>query len=330
MRLTGCVAGWRVGLAFVPCVLGVLLCGCGEGGSPAREPAREAGPVRVVVSVAPLSGLVSALLPDDVEVRVLVPAGGSPHGYEPTPGDIAAVGRADLVVLVGMGIESGLPASVREGPRVLSMGGVLGLDTGAGAHDHNHHDHGHDHGHDHDHAHAGEDPHLWLDPVLVESFLPKLADGVVTALERAGGDASVAGPVGARLARLLTDVREVDAAYREALSAHEGAVVITQHAAWSRLTDRYGLVVASEIQAAEDSGPSSGRLAELVTTARELGVRAILTEPQLNRSVAERLGAQLGVPVGTIDPLGSGDWSGMMLGNLSEIVSVLEGTGDGG
>ncbi|MFG0244149.1 MAG: metal ABC transporter substrate-binding protein [Phycisphaerales bacterium JB054] len=316
--------GWVVSVGWLMAVLSLgLVVGCGS----RAETPREAGPVRVVVSVPPLASLVESLLPGGAEVRVLVPPGGSPHGFAPSPSDIASVGRADLVVLVGMGIESGLPASVREGARVLSMAGALGLQAADDDHD----DHGHSHDHDHDHAaHGGADPHLWLDPSLVEAFLPELAEGVVRALERAGADAATSGAVAGRLAGLLAEVREVDAVYRERLAAHEGAVLITQHAAWSRLTDRYGLVVASEIQVAEQTGPSAGRMAEIVRTAEARGVRAVLTEPQMNRAVAERLAEKLGVPLGTLDPLGTGDWAGMMYGNLDALVSALGGDADTG
>ncbi len=309
---------WALVAMFLGAVgLGVmgLVPGCGSSAETPRTP----GSVRVVVSIPPLVGLVEALLPPEAEVRVLVAPGQSPHAYEPTPSDIAAVGRADLVVLVGMGIESGLPASVREGPRVVSMGGVLGLETAAAPG----HDHGHQHSDDGGHNHAGPDPHLWLDPALVESFVPELATAVRAAMERTGAEAAALEAVSDRAEVLLADVRAVDAAYRERLAAHRGAVVITQHAAWSRLFDRYGIAVASEIQLAE-TGPSAGHLAGLVQTASGLGVRAVLTEPQLNRAVAERLAEQLGVPIGTLDPLGSGDWTAMMLGNLDMLAVVLD------
>ncbi|MDQ7013364.1 MAG: metal ABC transporter substrate-binding protein [Planctomycetota bacterium] len=304
-----------------------LLPGCGSKADAPGTP----GEVRVVVSIPPLVGLVEALLPPGARVRVLVAPGQSPHAYEPTPSDIAAVGRADLVVLVGMGIEAGLPASVRDGTRVLSMGVVLGIDPGdadepAQGHAHRDdepHDHNHDHNHDHIHDHVGADPHLWLDPVLVESFVPELAAAVRAAMERGGNDTAALEGVAERADVLLESIRAVDSAYRERLAAHRGAVVITQHAAWSRLTDRYGIKVASEIQVAE-TGPSAGHLAELVQTASGLGVRAVLTEPQLDRAVAERLAAQLGVPLGTLDPLGSGNWTAMMLGNLDVLTEVLD------
>ncbi|MFG0260262.1 MAG: metal ABC transporter substrate-binding protein [Phycisphaerales bacterium JB041] len=324
--------GWgvRVGWLWAAAAL-VLAAGCGpREDSPREERPRESGAVRVVVSVPPLASLVRSMLPADAEVRVLVPPGGSPHGFAPSPSDIAAVARADLVVLVGMGIESGLPASLHQGSRAIWMAEAVGVQAAAD-HGHSHDDHGHAHGHGDEHAaHGGADPHLWLDPSLVEAFLPELAERVVGALERAGASDAETGAVGARLAALLTEVRAVDGAYRERLAAHRGAVITTQHAAWSRLTDRYGLVVASEIQVAEQAEPSAGRMAEIVRTAEERGVRAVLTEPQMNRAVAGRLAEQLGVPLGMLDPLGTGDWTAMMRANLDALVAVLGGDADGG
>lgn len=294
------------------------MAGCGAASDPPPTPR----PAQVVVSIPPLQGLVEALLPAGAEVRVLVAPGQSPHTYEPTPSDVAAVGRADLVVLVGMGIEAGLPSSARDGPRVLSMAAALGIDPGdvdTGEQEHEHHN---DHDHDHVHGHSGLDPHVWLDPVLVESFVPELAAAVRTALDRAGADAAAIEGVSDRADALLESVRAVDRAYRERLGNDGGAVVITQHPAWSRLFDRYGIVIASEIQLAE-SGPSAGHLAELVQTAKARGVRAVLSEPQLDGAIAERLAAQLGVPLGMLDPLGSGDWAGMMRRNLDVLTEVL-------
>lgn len=312
--------GWKRLAAWASAVVAMgAVLGCGGEGPAAAERAREPGPVRVVVSIPPLQGLVGTLAPEDAEVRVLIPPGRSPHGYEPTPADLAGAGRADLVVLVGMGIESGLPPSLLERAEVLEMAAALGIE-GEG-HDHAH-DHGHDHAHDHAHDHGdpGSDPHLWLDPVLVEQFVDALTSEVSRAVERAGGDPLA---VEARREALLADVRAVHEAYGDRLAAHAGAVLITQHAAWGRLADRYGLVIASDIQLAEQSEPSSARLAELVGLAEERGVQAVVSEPQLNRAVAERLAEQIGVPVAVLDPLGSGDWAGTMMANLEALERVL-------
>jgi ABC-type Zn uptake system ZnuABC Zn-binding protein ZnuA len=284
--------------------------GCERGAQAPREP----GPVRVVVSIPPLAGLCRALLPDDAEVRVLVEAGRSPHGFEPTPSDIAAIGRADLVVLVGMGIESFLPASVRSGERVVVMAEAIGVSEGdAPAHE----------GHEHAHGEGDADPHLWLDPVLVERFLPTLAERVGEILPRAGVGAEGLEAARAAVALQRARVLAIDEAYRRRLAPHAGAAIITQHAAWSRLAVRYGLEVVGVIQPSEAVEPSPGQLAEVIAAGKEHRVRAVFTESQLDARLARRVAEQLGASVGTLDPLGRGDWEAMMQENLDTLVGVI-------
>lgn len=302
MRSVGLILGLILGMVLTPA--------CQRAADPPREP----GPIRVVVSIPPLEGLCRPLLPDDAEVRVLVQAGRSPHGFEPTPSDIAAIGRADLVVLVGMGIESSLPPSVRSGERVLAMAEALGIEEAGGqAHA------------DHDHAHAegDADPHLWLDPVLVEAFIPTLAERVREVQLRAGSGGPTEEPVRDAAAAQLERVRAIDREYREQLAPYAGAAIITHHAAWSRLAGRYGFQIVGVIQQAEEIEPSPGQLAEVIAAGREHRVVAVFTESQLDARLANRVAEQIGAPVGTLDPLGHGDWEAMMRENLGTLVTLM-------
>ena len=304
----------RLVLAILASVV-LVAPGCQRGPDQPRDP----GPMRVVVSIPPLEGMVRAVVPGDAEVRVLVEPGRSPHGFEPTPSDIAAIGEADLVVLVGMGIESFLPASVRTGDRVITMADALGIE----ADDHAGHDHG---GHDHAHGEGDADPHLWLDPVLVRDFAAPLTKRVWD-LQRAVGVSD--GPrdetAGAGVA--LYDMADaVDAAYVRALADLKGAAIITQHAGWSRLTERYGLEIAGVIQPDDHGEPSPGHIAEVVGAAREHNAVAVFGEVQLDARLAERVAGQLGLRVGRLDPLGRGDWEAMMLANLEELVGTITDT----
>lgn len=320
---------WLVAAAAVGMLGGAIGVGCSGN---AAEPVREPGPVRVVVSIPPLEGLCRALLPADAEVRVLVKPGRSPHGFEPTPADIAAVARADLVVLVGMGIESGLPRSAREGQRVLTMAGALGMDAGHADHEHGDHDHAHDHGE------GASDPHLWLDPVLVGQFVPKLAERVRGALEATGAPAGDAEAVGAREAALAAEVGEIDREYRQALGGLTARAIITQHAGWYRLAERYGLEIAGVIQPGEAGEPTPGHIAGVIAAGREHGAVAVFGEVQLDAKLAERVAGQLGVALGRLDPLGGGDWAGMMRANLAALEGAMtpaptaapDGAGPGG
>ena len=193
----------------------------------------------VVVSIPPLAGLVRPLLPPNSEVRVLVPAGRSAHGYRPTPEDIAAIGRADAVVLVGMNLETGMAKAVR-GKLVIRMADLVGIETDPHAgHDHDHgaHDHAHDHG-------PGDDPHLWLDPVLAARFVRALPAALPESLRNDETDANAAW--------LAEAIDGIDAEYAERLAPFAGRAIVTHHASFNRVADRYGLEVAAVLRAIDD------------------------------------------------------------------------------
>src|SRR5436190_24294409 len=70
--------------------------------------------LKVVVTIAPLKGLVEPLLPPGSTVTVLMQPGKSEHGYEFTPGDIAAMAKADLFVYVGLNLEGRVESTLKK------------------------------------------------------------------------------------------------------------------------------------------------------------------------------------------------------------------------
>lgn len=285
----------------------ILMTGMIAGCDSATEHVRRPGPVRIVVSVAPLDGLVRALAPQDAEVRCLAPPGGSPHGHEMTPGDLAALGDADMVVYVGLGIDRQVGAFLREHPRVgrreVCFAAVAWVAPERGHSEHEGQE-----------AHAGPDPHLWLDPSLVQA----LVVAVYGAMEGMQG----ARPADAE-AETLRRVAEMDTRYSEVLSRHAGASIVTQHNAFSRLAGRYGLTIAAVLRPGESEEPTPGEVAAAVDAVRKAGARALFVEPQYPSASAQALARQVGVPVGTLDAEGMTDWFALMERNLNELVRVL-------
>lgn len=287
-------------------------------------PSAAAPNLRVVVTIPPLVGLVKPLLPAGADVKLLMPPGRSEHGYEFTPSDLAAVAKADVLIYVGLGLEPRIEKEVKERPVagrvVVSMSEALGIKAPEGAHDHADHAE-HEHGPECDHGPV--DQHLWLDPKLVEEFVPMLASAIKSAFARAGAEAIVPMQVDDAARRLVDEVRRLHAEHVERLTPLRGRAIVTHHNAFSRLADRYGLVVADSIREFDNSDPTPKEVEQIIRTIRDRKVTTIFVEPNYNAKIAERLAKAAKVKLGRLDPLGDGDWFRMMRGNLEQLVTNL-------
>jgi len=280
---------------------------------------RAQGPVRIVVTIPPLRGLAQALAPEGASVRALMPPGRSEHGYEFTPSDIAAVGKADVVVCVGLGLEPAIDRFVRQNKSNRRRVVVLGEALGIKGDDHAHHDHGPDEPCDH-----AVDVHVWLDPVLVRRAVPALRSAIEGALGSAGAltDAERS-RLDAAEAALLASLDELDAEHRAALGPLKGAAIVTHHAAFNRLAERYGLKVAAVIRPIEGNDPTPDQIAQVVEAIRRDKIAVIFVEPQFSPAAAGRIAERTGTKIARLDPLGSGDYFAFMRANLKELVDHL-------
>ncbi len=322
-----------------------------------RANAAEPVPMRVVVTVPPLAGVVRPLLAEidpKAEVRVLLQGGQSAHGMEPTPSDIAAIATCDVLVYVGLNLEPRVASMVREKPverrQIVCFAEVVGLQekgkpepNAPGAKpkpagkDKGHDDHdGHDHDHDHDHDHADEhdhaapgyvDQHLWLDPSLVRRLVPAVREAIQNACARRGKfDDAMKTRLDAAVEKLTKTIDDMDAVYRARLEACKGRAFVTHHNAFSRLADRYGLKVAATIRLTETTEPTARELKEVVDAIAREKVRAIFYEPQMDPKPARRIAEIARIQIGELDPLGAADqtsWAALMEKNLSSLVAGL-------
>lgn len=270
-----------------------------------------------MVTIPPLEGLVEALAAD-CDVRVLVTPGASAHGWEPSAEDIARLRTADAVVMIGLGLEPAVEHQVRAMPGVSERTIVLADEIGL--HDEAPHPEPDDEPH---HDHGAIDPHIWLDIESVRAIVPALAIRLTDLAIAPGPDIDTARD------GLLKRIDDLDQRYAQVLAPYRGRSVITNHGAFNRLLERYGLRVAGVLRPIETAEPSPQHLAELVQAIGRDGVRAVFMEPQADPRPAQNLARQTGVAIGTLDPLGSGDWFEMMDANLEALVAAMR-AGDAG
>jgi zinc/manganese transport system substrate-binding protein len=151
-------------------VLGLAACTGGDDGSGASERSGDAAAcpgevTNVVVSVGQWGDIVEHLGGDCTDVTTIVNAPSiDPHDFEPGTADLAAFTGADVVVLNGAGYDSwaeNVVDTLDDEPVVISAAEVAGV-------------------------RAGEDPHLWYDPAIVEQMSGTVTEELVALSPEAG------------------------------------------------------------------------------------------------------------------------------------------------
>lgn len=220
-----------------------------------------------------------------VPVRSLTPPGAEPHDLELTPRDVEDVDVARLVLYLGSGFQPALEDAVarRDGPSLDLLDGLAllpGADDHAGAADHAGED---------DHAGEGTlDPHIWLDPFRYAASARRIA----TAL----GEPAAADDLVARLEAL-------DAELAAGLARCERREIVTSHAAFGYLADRYGLTQIALQGLSPEAEPSPKDIAALVAEVREEGATTVFFETLVAPELAETVAREAGATTAVLNPL---------------------------
>ena len=269
-----------------------------------------AAPLRVAVSVPPLAYLVERLGGERVAVQVVVRGGQDPHTFEPTPRQLAALGRARLFFQVGLPLETRLLEKIQDRRRrlvVVNVARGIRKRTQRAACLHHGHDHGH---HDHDCPAADADPHVWLSPPLLKIQAANIAE----ALRQA--DPAGSAEYRKNLAALLDEIDTLHAGIGRALKPYRGEAFYVFHPAFGYFGDAYGL----EQKAVEAGGraPTPRRLRALIKQAKADGAKIIFVQPQFDHRSARAVADALDSAVVPIDPLAYD-----VLKNLDTIASLV-------
>lgn len=325
----------------------VVLGGLGVHGAAGQSSDQsEAAPITAVVSIPPLKGLIEPMLPRGSTVEVLIPPGVSEHGYEIPPRKLANLNKADLVVLVGLGLEPAVEKFLRDRPRAKAGGQAGGAggaggrlvitfaeaadvesmpadqvpQSGCGASCTHHH--GEDGGDGHEHHHAA-DPHLWLDPVLCRKLVERVAD---TLIEREAVRTGQAITSDHSIVRgrdeVLAGLDRLDREFRALADSAANKTIVVGHDAYGWLAKRYGFETIA-IAGLHANEPTPRAINNAIEAVKAKGVKVVFVEPQLNQSAGRRIARAAGAQVRVLDPLGDGDYFKLMDRNLAAMREAM-------
>ena len=255
----------------------------------------ETGRPEVVATFSIIADIARVVGGDDAVVTSLVGPDGDSHAYEPSPGDVRKVARADLLLANGLEFEPWLDrvvagAAFRK-PVVKLSDAVERIPFTPDPHDHGHGD-GHDHAHHHDH---GEwDPHAWQDPRNGAAYAMATAEALAQIHPEAAPRYRARAE--AYAARLLA----IHATYREAFETlpDERRGFVTAHHGFGYFGRAFGLDVVAIAGLATTAEPSAGDVAHMIKHVREGRAAAIFVENISDARLAEQVAREGGLAIG--------------------------------
>jgi zinc transport system substrate-binding protein len=313
----------------------LMLAGCSSANEN-NSTAESTAELKVAATIFPLANIAANIGGDKVEVVNILPAGASPHTYDFSPSDVAALDGSQVVFAVGSNLDAWVEDLVANG---TSNAEVYTVDNGIefmefGEHEHDHegedhqedeHDedeHHDDHEDEHDHAHEGNDPHYWLDAengmIIAENIANKLVE-----LDPENADYYLA-----NLQEFNSELESLDAEIKDIIADEvEAAEMIVFHDSWHYFAEAYGLEVVGTFEPSPGKEPTPQYLEGLYEEAEYHGLTAVFSEPQLSSDALDPFVEDLGLSIFILDPLGgleeTQSYQDLLLYNAETIAEAL-------
>ncbi len=251
-----------------------------------------ARPLRVTASVLPIADWARNVGGDRVSVSCVLSSGSSPHTFTPSPSDVTKLARADVFMMIGVGLEEWaqdfIAAAGRRGLIVVKLGERIGFKEGA-------------------------NPHVWLDPNLAMKMVFEMA----RALGSLDPKSRALYEKNAR--RYVSKIEALDSRFAPKFAALGQRSVVQFHPAFTYLLRHYGVGVLDVIEPHPGKRPSSKHLQQIILRLRKQPRRIVLIEPQLSSKAAVAVASETDASLVVLDPLGD-----LTVPSRSTYLSLLE------
>lgn len=235
--------------------------------------------LNVVTSFSILGDITQEVGGKNVNVTTLVGPDGDPHTFEPSPKDSAALSKADVVVVNGLGLEGWLDRLVKasgfKGTLVVASDGVK------------------THTLDED-GETVTDPHAWNSAANGALYAQNILSGLVNADPQDKAALEASGKP------YIAQLTELDAWAKARFSQipQEKRKVLTSHDAFGYFGRAYGVEFLAPQGLSSESEASAAQVAALIKQIKADGVNTWFMEnqldPRLVKQIASATGAQPG------------------------------------
>jgi len=304
-------------LMILIAVLALVLTACGgtpasDAGTPFDSTQGKSAPV-ILTSTTFLADITRNVAGDRVDVVSLLPVGTDPHSYQPIPQDVTKIERSKLLIINGAEYEHFLEPLLEN---AVGERTIIEASAGLSLRDEAESDH-------------GVDPHLWIDPNNVITYVENIRKGLTYF------DPDGAAIYQANAGAYEAELKNLDAWIVEQVDQIpvEKRLLVTNHEAMGYFADRYGFTIIGTVieSFSTDASPSARQMADLVNQIKASGASAIFLDASDNTALAQQIADETGIRVITdlhleslTDGAPAATYIDMMKHNVKQIVNALK------
>ena len=270
----------------------------------------------VVATASIFADMAENISGDLVDVRMIVPIGGDPHVYEPTPGDATLVAEADLVIKNGLTFEGWLNELIENSgtkAKVVTITeDIVPIQSEKYAN--------------------STDPHAWMDGKKGQQYLENIKKAL------ADLDPDNADVYEINHGIYSQQLKDLDQEIEQKINSipEKQRILITSHDAFRYYGERYGIRVEAILGTSTDAEAQTSDIIRLTKTINESGVRAVFVETTVNPKLLEQIAKDNEVKIGGklfSDSIGDKEseaptYLDMLKHNTETIVNALTGSED--
>jgi zinc transport system substrate-binding protein len=270
--------------------------------------------IQIVAGFYPLAYAAEGIAGDLAEVVSLAGPGVEPHDLELTPGDVAKINDADLVVYIPEFIPA-LDAVVK----TLDQSKVIDVSQGISLISGDSHSHEGEEAHSEEEGHSDQsatDPHIWLNP----NNMVLIGNSIAKALNALTSDSAI----DENRLSFENALTTLASDYTAKLANCSIKALVVSHEAFGYIATAYGFEQVGISGLSPEAEPSPARLAEVAKIAKAENATTIYYESLVDPKVAKTLADELKITATMLDPLesppASGDYLSVMQQNLDTLV----------
>lgn len=240
-----------------------FICGC----NPAEnKTAKQSQPAIKTVQADYVSyTLASQVLKDIAQIDMIIPPGAQPHGFEPLPGDIAKIEKAEFLFYISDRLE----------PWAKKTGDSKAYPLDRNMPENN-----------------PKDPHIWMDFDNVSVMGQNMAYYISQVYP------DTEQQLLKNILNFQNEIQMLKRIYGQMLSNCQSKEIYhIGHLAFGYIADKYGLVFKPIKGANADAEPTPKDMAEMIKNIKQAKVKYIFTEETLNPRIAQTIAQETGAQV---------------------------------